>query len=474
MPAAWWLAGTVVALATGIALLVFMTPGKATTDGAPPLTAWLHALTAAAAMVALYAASMVADHLWRSSAQDGSPDLARSPLADPISGLTAPYRDTDDKDQAALRLEQVAHIFRQLDVMMAINVINAVLVALAIWHDADSWLLLGWLGLIAIGAVGVVRSRLKSRARPSPVKVSKRTLRRISVHSGWRGLAWGAAFALFFADAGVSGKLILGSVSVGMLAGGVLALAPVPSAALLYGLGVMVPTILRLVSFGNGDLVILAMFGITYSGSMMIVAYQLYYNFATNHAAKLAQAEQAATISMLLNEFETSASDWLWETDDAGRLTRLPERMAGLIGIAPGSDSGRPTLAAALRACDGETGAAVRDAMAAGASFRDQIVRVTDGYGGTHSISLSGSPKPDGGYRGVGSNITAKAVAQEERQRALERAEQAEQRLRDGIASFGSGFLLTGSDAASGSPTRASTRSSRQPRSSVANRPSTR
>lgn len=474
MPAAWWLLASLLALIVLIACVIGATPGREIFANATPLPAWLYGLTAATAMTALHGAGLVADRLWRASARDAAPDLADSPIADPVAGLTAPYRAGDDKAEAALRLEQVSHIFRQLDVMMAINVINAVLVALAIWKEANGWLLAGWLALVAIGAAGVVRSRLKSRSRPAPTKVSKRTLRRISVHSGWRGLAWGAAFALFFADADVSGKLILGSVSVGMLAGGVLALAPIPSAALLYGLGVMVPTILRLVSFGSGDLVILAMFGITYSGSMMIVAYQLYYNFATNHAAERAQAEQAATISMLLNEFETSASDWLWETDDAGRLTRLPERMAGLIGIASGSDAGRPTLAAALRASDGETGAAVRDAMVAGAPFRDQIVRVTDGYGGAHSISLSGSPKPDGGYRGVGSDITAKAVAQEERQRALERAEQAEQRLRDGIASFGSGFLLTGSDAASGSPTRASTRSSRQPRSSVANRPSTR
>ena len=413
--------------------------------GSAAISTWLFAVAALAALAALAVAGLIADRLWRASPRDQDSGTPMEPVADPIAGLLAPYRTNDDKVEAALRLEQVGHIFRQLDVMMAFTVLNAIMVAVAIWGEADVWLLCAWLAMVGAGAAGVIRVRARQKMRAPPTRVSKRALRRISAHSGWRGLAWGAAFALFFADAGLGGKLILGSVSVGMLAGGVLALAPIPSAAILYGLGVMVPTILRLVSFGNVDLAILAMFGVTYSGSMMIVAYQSYYNFATNLTARRAQAEQAATISMLLREFEESASDWLWEADQDGRLTRLPERVAGLFASPLSSEGRLPTLAEMAGADDNAALDIVDEALAARKPFRDAVIKLVDRNGGAHHIALTGSPRPDGGYRGVGSDITAQAVARAERRQALERAEQAEQRLKDGIASVGSGFMLTDS-----------------------------
>ncbi len=343
-----------------------------------------------------------------------------------------------------LRVAQAAHILRQLEVMMAINIINALLVTGVIWSNVNGFVLSIWLAVVLVAAGIGLRARWKMRGRPEPLSVSKRTLRRISLHAGVRGLAWGCCFALFFANANTTGQLVLLSVSLGMLAGGVPALAPVPSAALLFGLGVTIPTLLRLVSISGVDHVILAMFGLTFTGSMVIVAGQLYRSFASNLLAERAHTEQTATISLLLNEFESSASDWLWETDRNGRLIRLPAKMTEVFGLSPTSMV-PPTLAELLARCAGNGGTEMLGRIEAGTAFRGLRVEIPGGTGPAHWVSLTASPKPNGGYRGVGSDVTAEVAARRAAAEALARAEKAEQRLRDGIDALGAGFILTDS-----------------------------
>ncbi len=435
---------TVAALIAMSVMLIAMTRDTGPQPDAMPSSLSGFLGVAIAALLGLAASALLANRIWRTmgSRHDA---VARGELSDPVTGLLAPFQSAGGKAEAALRVEQAGHIFRQLDVLMAINVINALLLAVAIWREVDQTILIGWLALIVVGAALGIRARMKSRSRPAPTAVSKRALRRMSLHAGMRGLAWGGAFAIFFGSTGVAGKLILLSISLGMLAGGVPALAPVPSAALLFALGIIVPTILRLISIGSGDFAILAMFGMAFTGSLVIVANQLYQNFAASLIARRAQAEQSATISMLLNEFEVSASDWLWETDDTGQLTRLPDRMAGLLAI-PKGVSEAPSFDEVLARAGGDGKSAIQACIAGRTPFRDLVISAVDAAGARHWVSLTGSPKPEGGYRGVGSDITAHVVAQDERRQALQRAEQAEQRLKDGIASIGAGFLLADAD----------------------------
>ena len=43
--------------------------------------------------------------------------------------------------------------------------------------------------------------------------------------------------------------------------------------------------------------------------------------------------QQNQTIALLLRDFETSASDWLWQTDPDGRLTYVSDRLIQLTGM---------------------------------------------------------------------------------------------------------------------------------------------
>ncbi len=378
----------------------------------------------------------------RSGQKPSALTSADARLAEPETGLLTPFRKSDSATETALRLEQTAHITDQLDVMMGINIVNATLVAISLHTTVDSVLLAGWLGLVLGASALGIYARARSRKRPAPTHASKRTLRRISLHAGVRGLLWGLGFAVFFAQTNGAGQCILLIVAMGMIAGGVPALAPVPAAGMLFGLGILLPTLLKLAAMGGFDQATLALFSLAFSGSMVIISGQLYRNFASNVIMRREQAEQAATISLLLNEFETSASDWLWETDGNGVLVRLPKRMAEVAGLDPASGVPARLDALLTRAGQGDA-TAIQAHIASGSSFRNLALKLTSQDGTENWVSLTASPKADGGYRGVGSDITAKVHANRQTVEALSRAEKAEQRLKDGIDTLGAGFLLS-------------------------------
>ncbi len=366
-------------------------------------------------------------------------------LSCPLVGLLAPFSRTDSPNEAALRLEQTAHVLDQLDVMMAINIVNAVLMVFAMHATSHPLVLYGWFAFVVGMALLGIKARVTASKRPPPKSVSKRTLRRVALHAGIRGVCWGLPFALFFTNTGTTGQLILLSVSAGMTAGGIPALAPIPAAAMLYGLGVMFPTLLKLVASGDVGHLMIAGFGLTYSASLAAVACQLYSTFATNLIIRRTQSEQAATISLLLNEFETSASDWLWATAKSGEFTRLPLRMVDVFDLKAGEGK-RLGLADLMARVEEAERAQLARLLDGTEPFRDITLKTRDSTGTERWIALTASPDPTGGWRGVGSDITAKVMARNDVAKALDRAKRAEQRLKDGIDTLAAGFILTDSE----------------------------
>ena len=157
--------------------------------------------------------------------------------------------------------------------------------------------------------------------------------------------------------------------------------------------------------------------------SLLLVVYALFVMFSTRRMSGLSYQrlldrvvvqDQSQTIGLLLNEFEESATDWLWETDVAGRLRHVPPRMAAAVG--EWAQELRGTVMSDLLssyACrtEGENGLdEVCSAIERRQPFHDHVVRLAIGQG-TRWWRLNGNPSwlPDGsfvGYRGVGSDIT--------------------------------------------------------------------
>jgi diguanylate cyclase (GGDEF)-like protein/PAS domain S-box-containing protein len=117
------------------------------------------------------------------------------------------------------------------------------------------------------------------------------------------------------------------------------------------------------------------------------------------NAAALREAKE--TVSLLLNDFEAHSADWLWRTDSFGRIGRASQRFIDATGLSAEHIEGGSLLALFAPESSQQLDAIMRDRK----TFRDVVLRVQIG-GREGWWSLSGQPTPDGGYRGVASDIT--------------------------------------------------------------------
>jgi len=113
-------------------------------------------------------------------------------------------------------------------------------------------------------------------------------------------------------------------------------------------------------------------------------------------------------------ELAEAASDWLWESDAAGRITYLSERFARITGHTPGSWHGRPL--AELFSSETTPLAAWLQGNARQLDER-QVLRChyRDRLGHSRVCEITARPLPKGaGFRGTASDITAAVNAQAE------------------------------------------------------------
>jgi PAS domain S-box-containing protein len=133
---------------------------------------------------------------------------------------------------------------------------------------------------------------------------------------------------------------------------------------------------------------------------------------------KMAEA-QVAEREARLRDFADAASDWLWETDEDLRFTRVSDRFFEIYGIEPSALIGRRRDEFADMTSEPERWQEHIRTMAERQPFRDFVYRYSDASGkNTRYIKVSGKPVFDEsgrfrGYRGTGTDLTAQRRAEE-------------------------------------------------------------
>lgn len=338
-----------------------------------------------------------------------------------LASIASPFLDQDHPDFAALRPDQVAAIVRQSGFTMALVLSNAAFLVGSIWSQVPHWVLVTWIVVVGTLATASLRVWLRNRHRPLPAEVSKATLRRITYQAGLLGLTWGIALSVFFASVDTNSRFVLIALGLGMAAGGTATLASVPSAALAYTSAILVPALLRFATLEGDGFATLAVLCILFAGSMSAFLAQSYHGFARNVLARQAQARQSETIALVLNTYEEQASDWLWETDSDHHLMSPPERMEHLFGHKTGTLANCSLTELSLDR-NSEGWPQLREAFSTQESFRSLIVRAVDLEGQDRWISLSGRKREDGGWHGVGSDVTIRESALIQLRDAMEEA----------------------------------------------------
>jgi diguanylate cyclase (GGDEF)-like protein len=208
---------------------------------------------------------------------------------------------------------------------------------------------------------------------------------------------------------------VLVATFAGVLGGGAMGLNPIRSVGLAWVAATVAALEIALIHAYHGVDVItfqLMLYGLALSAGIIYLS----RSFELRCRAELAAANDRQVVSLLLDDFEGGAHDWLWETDGTGRLSHVSNRLAECTRR-PREQLQQLSLPEVLREAEAdgtvEGGRALEELEAhlvARRPFRDIVVQVEQG-GEPRWWSLSGKPNTgpsgsDGAWRGVGSDIT--------------------------------------------------------------------
>ncbi len=324
----------------------------------------------------------------------------------------------DEHGQRRIRAAQIATAVELVPMSMSINILNALIVVFVSRDAAPLQFLIPW-ALMVVLAVGVsLWSWWRSRHKKI-TGASARSIRRMVWHSGLLGATWGILPLVLFPSAGLPHQMIIACLTTGMISGGAFGLSTVPRAGLIYTWSIVLGAELSLLLTEEAAYVPFAILMPLYAVflSRNLVAHG---NLFVSHLRDQFKLQaQGDLITLLLNDFQENASDWLWEADASGALTHVSDRFAEAAKKSPEAMDGvgfgvliggefefhPPQLVEIVNHMTWRT------------PFRDIVVPY---YAGEeqHFWLLSGKPAFDNagkfiGYHGVGADITEKRQAEE-------------------------------------------------------------
>jgi hypothetical protein len=339
-------------------------------------------------------------------------------LGSRAAGVGVDSGEITERDMRRIRAAQIDGVSRLVPMTMTVNLVNAALVLVVFWDGGSRGFLLGWAAVIATAAGLAIRSWLKVRRKP-PREASANATRRMTIQAFGLGLAWGALPVVMFAGAAPADQLILACLVTGMISGGAFALSTVPRAGLAYTW--------TLVLGAAGALLLCT--GVTYLiTSVFLLLYAIFMTrnlvahgnlFFDNLRAKLELERKTEIISLLLQDFQANASDWLWQTDADGRLIHVPERFAEVAQLPQALLRSAQFVDILAMLCPDDAGIAksIAAQMAKQQPLHDVVVHVLVGSG-PRLWSLTAKPTLDhtgkfSGYRGVGRDVTERWRAEQ-------------------------------------------------------------
>ena len=340
-----------------------------------------------------------------------------------LSALFARILPTVPEEMAGrVRMEQLVSILRLTPVMMAANIVIALLITFAGQETPQRLALTIWACLVvSYGLLGLRGWLAAKRRKSGKTTVSTRGLRNLTCQAGVLGTLWGALPIIAVQGDDPTGNMhmLIASVIAGMIGCGGFALLTLPPAAIAYSTPMVIGALYVLL--GSGDPILLAL------GGLLVFCYLVVSVSCLSHAKvfceRLVAGEQLErqrqVVSLLLSDFEEGASDWLWEIDETGALTYVSDRMAAAAGADRAALVGRTLASFCGPAAESPAGPLASLAALFGEhkTFRDVIVSVA-ADAETRWWSISAKPIHDmngafTGFRGVGADVTVAREAQE-------------------------------------------------------------
>jgi len=256
-------------------------------------------------------------------------------------------------------------------------------------------------------AEGIERGRRQKR--PGKIMAALR------INSWWLGANLGIPLALWFPQVSPGAQLLLAVCGITQIASAAYTIRTLPRSATVYvaiqAFGLTVGLLREGSIPALGSIVVLAV-----AAALLIrMAYAAHDLFVTRILSDRDLAASARTVKLLLNEYEESGSDWLFELDAQHRLIGVSRRFAAATGVNAAALEGSPFVAlfAEDSACD-----QLAQVLAGRRTMRDLVLtRAVGGDGVAQWWSVSGRPCfPSEGdrvaFRGVIADVTIQHLAE--------------------------------------------------------------
>ncbi|WP_370178324.1 putative bifunctional diguanylate cyclase/phosphodiesterase [Alteriqipengyuania sp.] len=293
--------------------------------------------------------------------------------------------------------------------LCALHAFAALACVVALWGHPVAMFGLPWAGAIAL--CNYRQWRLCLAYYPDTFDVSHHRLfyRDLQIAANIETVLWVGGAIVMFPTLFNAHPVFFAVLTAGLLSSSVIAYRPMPSQLTAYLGGAMLTA--AVLSFTMKDefswpsLALAIGFGYALIRSTKRQGRQ----FEQSCREQIAQNTTAETVKLLLNQYEESASDWLWEVDEGNCLVNVCERFGHASGLDRDFLEGRELVGLF-------DGSPAREKLAAlllqRAPFRDLVVEITvDGQ--SRYWSLSGNPLSDGSMRGVLRDVTESREAEQ-------------------------------------------------------------
>lgn len=331
-----------------------------------------------------------------------------------------------DQGAKEVRAIQVKSVYSLTSAMMYGNIIFATLLLANIYGKSallNAVLGTWYLVLVIISIYTLHKSHLRKKTKKK-YSGSKKSVDNLIKSSAILVSLWCVPVIFFYGFSDGLERGVVTAIMAGILSAGAASLARIPKAAILWLLiAGTVHALVALISWAQSghfaDFTI-AVFSMVATTGLLASVYERSESFIQSFANTQQIKEKSDVIDLLLKDYENQATEWLWETDNNGLATRVPQQILDMLGCDMETLKLQTCPQAAREVATEESHenlARLMEALSRREEFHDITLSIIDKRDGKLKwIMTRGKPKWDGdtflGYRGICADATAAMEAE--------------------------------------------------------------
>lgn len=329
---------------------------------------------------------------------------------------------SDEALKKTYKARQYHAVVQQLPLSSIGNMITSLTLMLTFWGDVSPTIFVSWfvvLWTIALVNIGLWL-KLRSVDKNKPLKNLAAECLIFDLSAA--AVLHVSMAAYLFGITNEEGRLLLTAVVAAFVSTGSWMFSFLPVAGLAWVFIFCVGTIVALPNTYVGNYAYLVMlvsfFGLILSTTVLVCSRM----FLSNLDAETKLENQRQVMGFLLNDFEENASDWLWETNRAGRLQHTSIRLAQIMNTTQAALDGQELSTIISSRVDTNEGLIALSRLArkirAEKAFKNVSIPITL-HEDKRWWSLTAKPLTDNkgnfiGWRGVGSDVTDAKLREKE------------------------------------------------------------